>query len=191
MNLPNQLTLLRIVLAFAMIFFLMVPGLEAKACALVTFVLASFTDLWDGRIARKQGIITDFGILMDPIADKILTLSAFCSFVQLGVTPAWMVVIIATREFLVTGLRFFALGKGQVLSAEAAGKHKTVSQVVAIFFTLVVLILRELALRGEGRAEWVTTGETAIWWLMMLTVALTLISGCSFLWRHRKVILSL
>ena len=128
---------------------------------------------------------------MDPIADKILVLSAFCAFVQLRVAPAWMVVLIAAREFIVTGLRLFALGKGTVLPAEAAGKHKTVSQIIAISVTLVVLILRELALLGAGRAEWVVWGERGIWWLMLLTVVLTLTSGISFLWRHRKIILNL
>ena len=191
MNLPNQLTLLRIALSFVVIFFLMMPGLWPKAAALAAFALASLTDWWDGRLARNRGIVTDFGVLMDPIADKILVLSAFCAFVQLHIAPAWMVVAIAAREFIVTGLRLFALGKGQVLPAEAAGKHKTVSQIVAISVTLVVLILRELALLGAGRAEWVAWGERGIWWLMLLTVVLTLTSGISFLWRHRKIIINL
>lgn len=193
MNLPNQLTLARIALSFALIFFLLTPGLGAKLAALAVFALASLTDWWDGRLARSRGLVTDFGILMDPIADKILVLSAFCAFVQLRVAPAWMVVLIAAREFIVTGLRLFALGKGQVLPAEAAGKHKTVSQIVAISVTLVVLILRELAfgVGGWGRAEWISLGERGIWWLMLLTVGLTLTSGVSFLWRHRRVILNL
>lgn len=191
MNLPNRLTLLRIALSFVLIFFLLTPGLGAKLAALAVFALASLTDWWDGRLARSRGLVTDFGVLMDPIADKILVLSAFCAFVQLRVAPAWMVVLIAAREFIVTGLRLFALGKGQVLPAEAAGKHKTVSQIVAISVTLVVLILRELALADQGRAEWISLGERSIWWLMLLTVALTLTSGISFLWRHRRVILNL
>ena len=191
MNLPNQLTLLRIALSFGLISFLLTPGLFSKLAALVLFTLASFTDWWDGRLARRQGLVSDFGILMDPIADKILVLSALCAFVQLRVVPAWMVVLIAAREFIVTGLRLFALGKGTILPAEAAGKHKTVSQIVAISVTLVVLILRELALVGSGRPEWVARGERGIWWLMLFTVALTLISGISFLWRHRRIVLSL
>ncbi len=191
MNLPNQLTLLRIALSFGMIFFLLASGLFSKLAALVVFLLASLTDWWDGRLARKSGLVSDFGTLMDPIADKILVLSALCAFVQLGVVPAWMVVLIAAREFIVTGLRLFALGRGQVLPAEAAGKHKMISQIVAILVTLVVLILRELALVGSGRAEWVARGERGIWWLMLLTVALTLVSGISFLWRHRKVVMSM
>ena len=191
MNLPNRLTLLRIGLSFLLILLLLSPGFPAKAGALAVFVLASLTDLWDGRLARRTGQVTDFGVLMDPIADKILVLSAFLAFVQLNVAPAWMVVAIAAREFLVTGLRLFALGKGQVLPAEAAGKHKTVSQMVAISVTLIVLVLRETVLDWPDRARWLAGGEAGIWWLMLITVVLTLTSGISFLWRHRKIILNL
>ncbi|MBI3333849.1 MAG: CDP-diacylglycerol--glycerol-3-phosphate 3-phosphatidyltransferase [Candidatus Omnitrophica bacterium] len=191
MNLPNQLTLFRIVLSFLLIASLLSPGLTARIAAVVVFILACLTDLWDGRLARSKGLVTDFGILMDPIADKILVLSAFVAFVQLGLAPAWMVVLIAAREFLITGLRIFALGRGQVLPAEAAGKHKTVSQMVAISLTLLFLVAREsIAARPEG-AGWVAAGETGIWWLMLLTVVLTLTSGTSFFWKHRQLILNL
>lgn len=189
MNLPNQLTLLRVGLSFLLILFLLLPGLAAKSLALTVFVLASLTDLWDGRLARRHGCVTDFGVLMDPIADKVLVLSAFVAFVQLQVAPAWMVVLIATREFLVTGVRLFALGKGQVLPAEAAGKHKTVSQMVAISVTLLYLVFREAS--PEARVGWVTWGQHGIWGLLLVTVVLTMTSGVSFLWRHRKLILSL
>ena len=192
MNLPNQLTLSRIILSFAIILFLLTPGVPAKGAALALFILACLTDWWDGRLARRRGLVTDFGILMDPIADKVLVLSCFVAFVQLGVVPAWMVVAIATREFLVTGLRLFALGKGQVLPAEAAGKHKTVSQMVAIFVTLIVLVVREgLAGTEATGALWMGRMEAVIWGLAMLTVVLTLTSGVSFLWRHRRLILNL
>ena len=191
MNLPNQLTLLRIALSFFLIVFLLTPGFPAKIAAIIVFALASLTDLWDGRLARARGMVTDFGILMDPIADKILVLSAFLAFVQLELAPAWMVTLIATREFLVTGLRLFALGRGHVLPAEAAGKHKTVSQIVAISLTLLFLAAREhIAVRPDG-VQWIARGEAGIWWLMMLTVILTMTSGISFMWRHRKLILNL
>lgn len=191
MNLPNRLTLLRILLSFVLILFLLIPGLYAKWAALAVFSAAALTDLWDGRLARRQGLVTDFGVLMDPIADKVLVLSAFVAFVQLQVVAAWMVVLIATREFLVTGLRLFALGKGQVLPAEAAGKHKTVSQMVAISLTLVYLVVREAALSGPVAEGWIRFGPAAIDALMLLTVLLTLTSGISFLWRHRRIILNL
>jgi CDP-diacylglycerol--glycerol-3-phosphate 3-phosphatidyltransferase len=153
------------------------------------FTVASLTDLWEGRLARSKGLVTDFGVFMDPIADKVFVLSAFKAFVQLNLVPAWMVVLIATREFLVTGLRLFALGRGHVLPAEAAGKHKTVSQIVAISLILLFLLARESGVTQGG--FWVAHGKEGIWWLMLLTVALTLTSGISFLWRHRKLILNL
>lgn len=191
MTLPNRLTLLRILLSFAMICFLLRPGFGAKLAAAVTFAMASFTDLWDGRLARRRGQVTDFGILMDPIADKILVLAAFVAFVQLRVVPAWMVVLIAAREFLVTGLRLFALGQGAVLPAEAAGKHKTVSQIAAISVTLLVLLFEEAVKPWPDWTAWMALARGVIWWLMLVTVALTLTSGVSFLWRHRKLILNL
>lgn len=191
MNLPNRLTLLRIALSFVLIAFLLTPGFAAKLAAALVFALASLTDLWDGRLARRRGLVSDFGILMDPIADKILVLSAFVAFVQLQVVPAWMVVLIATREFLVTGLRIFALGRGQVLPAEAAGKHKTVSQMVAISVILLFLVFRSASGAAGGDPSWVRAGQVGIGMLMLLTVALTLTSGISFLWKHRKLILNL
>lgn len=191
MNLPNQLTLLRIALSFVLILFLLASGPWAKIAALITFILASLTDLWDGRLARRRDLVTDFGVLMDPIADKILVLSAFVAFVQLRVVPAWMVVLIAAREFLVTGLRLFALGKGQVLPAEAAGKHKTISQMVAILVTLIVLAARAVLAGRWNDPAWLEWAGIGIWWLMLTTVVLTLTSGVSFLWRHRRLILNL
>lgn len=188
MNLPNRLTLLRIALSFVMMFLLWIPGLPAKLGALVVFAIAGLTDWWDGLLARRQKLITDFGILMDPIADKVLVLSALIAFVQLQVVAAWMVVVIATREFLITGLRLLALEKGQVLPAEAAGKYKTILQMAAISVTLIYLVAREAAPPGPAAEKLIRFGPFAIESLMFLTVVLTLASGISFLWRHRKII---
>ena len=187
MNLPNQLTLLRILLSFLLLLFVLLPGFFYKSMALACFVVASLTDFWDGRLARKWNMVTDFGVLMDPIADKVLVLSSFGAFIQLGVVPAWMVVAIACREFLVTGMRMFASGKGHVLAAEAAGKHKTVSQMVAIALILIFLVIREWI----PEAAWLRDGEQAIWVLMLITVIFTLTSGFSFFWNNRKLVLSL
>lgn len=191
MNLPNQLTLLRIALSFLLILSLLTPGFSAKLLALLVFIAASLTDWWDGWLARRRKLITDFGILMDPIADKILVLSAFLAFVQLNLAPAWMVALIAAREFLITGLRLFALGKGQVLPAEAAGKHKTVSQMVAISLTLLFLVVREGVPLQSKDIPWIEASEKGIWLLMLITVILTVYSGASFFWRHRRLILQL
>ena len=137
MNLPNQLTLGRLALTigFLAAFFSSLPAAETIALAL--FVVASITDHYDGKIARRDGLITNFGILMDPLVDKILVCSAFIAFVGRDLMPAWMVVIIVARELSITGLRLLAASKNIVLAAEGFGKHKTVSQIVAIVAVLV------------------------------------------------------
>ncbi|MDD5449733.1 MAG: CDP-diacylglycerol--glycerol-3-phosphate 3-phosphatidyltransferase [Candidatus Omnitrophica bacterium] len=179
MNLPNKLTISRIVLTFLFMFLLFSQGLAAKIWALVVFFTASITDLFDGRIARKNNQITDFGKFMDPIADKILVLAAFFAFIELELVPAWMVVIIVLREFVVTGIRLLALTKNIVLPAQEGGKHKTFSQMSAIFLILIFLIMREA---GTGLRF-----QTVIFVVMLITAALTLISGASFLYRNRRI----
>src|SRR5439155_2286417 len=105
---------------------------------LLLFVIATITDYWDGKIARRDKLITNFGILMDPLADKILICSAFIAFVELRLIPAWMVVIIVARELGITGLRLLAASKQVVLAAERYGKHKTISQIAAVIALLVM-----------------------------------------------------
>lgn len=189
MNLPNKLTILRIVLAFVFILFLFIHGLGAKIAAFVVFLSASLTDLLDGYLAKKNNQITDFGRLMDPIADKILILSAFLAFVEMGLVPAWMVVVILFREAAVTGLRVLALSKGRVIPADSGGRHKTVSQVLAILAILLLIIFREAG--PFASAFWSPDTEAiykdSIYALMLITVALTLISGISYLLKNREV----
>lgn len=189
MNLPNKLTIARIILAFVFILLLFMHGLGAKIAAFVVFLLASFTDLLDGYLAKKNSQITDFGRLMDPIADKILILSAFLAFVEMGLVPAWMVVIILFREVAVTGLRILALNKGRVIPADSGGKHKTVSQVAAILAILLLIIFR--AAGPIAPAFWSARTEAiykeSIYALMLITVLLTLISGVSYLVKNREV----
>ena len=189
MNLPNQLTISRIILTFIFVYFISQNGLVPMLMAAVIFSLASFTDYFDGYYAKKYGMTTDFGKLMDPIADKFLILAAFLAFVRMHLVADWMVVLILGREILITGLRFFAMTKGKVLGAEKAGKHKTVSQIVAIFVILGFIIFRESLF---AMSKWSYAIET--WWrcgidfLMLVTVALTLMSGLSYLWTNRKLI---
>lgn len=189
MTLPDKLTVSRIVLTFVFMFFVFAHGLLAKALALFTFLLASFTDFLDGFIAKGRNISTDFGRLMDPIADKILVLAAFLAFVEMKLIPAWMVVIIILREITITGLRVFALAKGKVIAADEGGKQKMVSQIVAIFAILVFLILREGGAAKFGFwDEAVEAGyKSAIWLLMLITAALTVVSGVSYLFTNREV----
>ena len=190
MNLPNKLTISRIILSFIFIFFLTVfQGIFSKIIALIIFIFASITDFYDGLIARRRNLITDFGKLMDPIADKILVLGAFLAFVQMQLVEAWMVVLILSREIIITSLRLFAMRKGKVLAAERGGKHKTVSQITAIFLILSYLIFKEIMVRfffwSDGLEYFCSAG---LYILMSITVILTLISGISYLWRNRKII---
>jgi CDP-diacylglycerol--glycerol-3-phosphate 3-phosphatidyltransferase len=183
MNLPNKLTISRIILAGIFILFLFVRGVGAKFVALAVFLIASLTDYYDGLIARKKGIITDFGRLMDPIADKILVLGGFLAFVEMKIIPAWVVMVIIARELLITGIRILALSKKKVLSAEMAGKHKTVSQIVAVVSILVFLIIRD----SGFTFRYIDYYKSIIYVLMLITVAMTLASGISYTIRNRDV----
>ena len=189
MNLANRLTISRILLTFVFMFFLFCQGLWAKAASLVVFMLAALSDLFDGLIAQRLNMVTDFGRLMDPIADKILVLAAFAAFVQMQLVDAWMFVIIVSREILITSLRLFALNKGKVLSAARAGKHKTVSQMVVIFAILGFILLKEIVLKySTWNPAWERIFRQGIFWLMVMTLGLTLYSGLSYLWENRKII---
>src|SRR3989338_2418160 len=189
MNLTNKFTISRFVLTFVFIFFISQPGLAAMVIAGLVFGLASFTDFCDGYLAKKYKLTSDFGKLMDPIADKFLILAAFLAFVRMHIVADWMVVLILGREIVITGLRLFAMTKGKILAAERAGKHKTVSQIVAIFSILGFLIVREFL---TSISRWSPFVE--IWWragidvLMLITVGLTLISGLAYFWNNRDQI---
>jgi CDP-diacylglycerol--glycerol-3-phosphate 3-phosphatidyltransferase len=196
MNLPNKLTVSRFALTALFLWALFSPIPFNDTLALFFFCVASFTDFWDGHIARRHGLITNFGILMDPLADKIMTCSAFIAFVESShLNPnapvkvaAWMVIIIVARELAITGLRLLAASKGIVLAAEKFGKHKTISQIVAIIALLVVDACAEWPawlqrlFQGWGPAF----SEIALW----VTVALTASSGVLYLWRNRAIYLN-
>ena len=189
MNLPNRLTILRIVLTVVFLFSLFAHGPIYKILAFLTFLIAASTDFLDGYIARKYNMISDFGRLMDPIADKVLTISAFLAFVEMGIVPAWMVVVIIFREFMVTGMRLMALQKHEIIEATLGGKHKTVSQMTSIFIILLFIVFREFE---EHLGFWTPKFQNyftgIILGLMFITVTLTVISGTSFFLRNRKII---
>jgi len=193
MNLPNRLTILRIVMTFVFMFLLFSKGLTAKIFALGVFTIACVTDFYDGYIARKYNLITDLGKLLDPIADKILVLAAFLAFVEMRIIPAWMVVVIIFRELLITGVRILAIGKGKVLAASLAGKHKTVSQMVSIFVILGFIIIKEsgISLFSFWDSRYEFWAGVSIHTLMLITVALTLISGISYVIKNKNIFLDL
>jgi CDP-diacylglycerol--glycerol-3-phosphate 3-phosphatidyltransferase len=194
MNLPNKLTISRFLLtvAFLVVMFSRVRFHETIALAL--FVAGGITDFLDGQIARRHQLITNFGILMDPLADKIMVCSAFIAFVGLGWLPAWMAVVVVARELAITGLRLLAASKSVVLAAEGYGKHKTVTQIVAIISILVVASYSQWGSLGHALFGWhlfagspwsESFRDAAIW----LAVVLTFVSGWLYLWRNRALYL--
>ena len=132
MNLPNKLTILRIVMIipFLLVLYLNIPF--ASYIALVIFILASLTDMLDGKIARKYNLITDFGKFADPLADKMLVMAALVWFVEIGLMPGWVLLVVLVREFAVSGLRMVASDQGRVIAAGWSGKVKTASTMVCI-----------------------------------------------------------
>ena len=137
MNTANKLTLLRVVMipAFLLVLYLHVPG--ANYWALAIFIIASLTDMLDGKIARKYNLVTDFGKFADPLADKMLVTAAMLWFVEIGQMPAWALLIVIVREFAVSGLRMIAADKGRVIAAGWSGKVKTASTMVCIVLMLL------------------------------------------------------
>jgi CDP-diacylglycerol--glycerol-3-phosphate 3-phosphatidyltransferase len=183
MNLANKLTISRIILTGVFILFLFIRGPGAKFIAMSIFLAACVTDYYDGYLARKTGNVTAFGTLMDPIADKILTLGAFLSFVEMEIIPAWMVIIIIARELVITGIRILALTQKKVLAAEMGGKHKTVSQMVAVISIIIFLIIRDSGFSFRYMEDFKIT----VYLLMLITVGMTLTSGISYMARNKDI----
>ena len=190
MNLPNKLTLLRIVLIlpFLLVLYLDVPG--AAYIALAVFILASLTDLLDGKIARKRNLITDFGKFADPLADKMLVTAAMLWFVENGQMPGWALLIVIVREFAVSGLRMVASDKGRVIAAGWSGKVKTAATMVCV---IVMLLLgpetawaasNPLTAMPTGWLEWI---DPICVWVIVLT---TLYSGVEYFVKNKDVIAS-
>lgn len=140
MNLPNKLTIFRVILIPVFIIALMsgiIPEPVNKYVGVVIFCVASFTDYLDGHIARKYNLVTNFGKFMDPLADKLLVSSALICMIELGFLPAWIVIIIISREFIITGFRLIAAEGGLVIAASWWGKIKTVTQMLMIILVLL------------------------------------------------------
>jgi CDP-diacylglycerol--glycerol-3-phosphate 3-phosphatidyltransferase len=188
MNWANRLTISRLVLTVVFVGMLNCEWMYARTAAFIIFLVAGVTDFVDGEIARRYGIITNFGKLMDPLVDKIMMAAAFISLVPMKAIPAWAATTVVGREFLITGLRLMASARGQVLPAEGLGKHKTAWQIITVIFFLGLLAAAELHY-GDASALW----WNRAWFqggplLVYITVALTLYSGVRYAWRHRDVI---
>lgn len=178
MNLPNKLTIIRIVLIIPFVFVLLSQcfGAYSTWIALAIFCIASLTDMLDGKIARKYNLITNFGKLMDPLADKVLVAAAMICLVEIKpqVMPSWAVIIILAREFIINGVRLVASDKGVVIAASMWGKCKTVSQMI-----MIILMLAELS--------WpIMTYITMV--VMWISVLLTVISLVDYVWKNREVL---
>lgn len=192
MNLPNQLTVARLLLTGCFVAVLSTPLPFAATIALALFSLASISDYLDGEIARRRQLITDFGKLMDPLADKVMMAAAFIMLVPHGAFPAWVPIAMISREFLITGLRSLAAGKGVVLPADNLGKHKTIWQIIMVLYFLLLLSLREgqaagwFSMEHLDRYAWTYGGPV----LIAVALWLTLFSGIGYVRRNWSLITS-
>ncbi len=188
MNLPNKLTMLRVILIPFFIFFLLTDmcGQSGAWIALAIFCVASFTDFLDGQIARRCNLVTNFGKFMDPLADKLLVCSALICFVEMELLPSWFVIIIIAREFIISGFRLVAADSGVVIAASWWGKFKTVSQMITIILFILmeglnecaywdVLALKKVVLENGPDASALTVAGTVFAWISLVLTVVSLI----------------
>ena len=174
MNLPNKLTVARMI---AVPFFIAAYLLGYFPAALVLFCAASLTDYFDGQIARKNDLVTNFGKIMDPLADKILVYSALCLFIESGIIKAWMLIIILAREFIIAGMRTVAASEGRVLAAGMSGKIKTVLQMFAVIAYLLALSV------PKAQSTIMLVANVLFWAALVMTVY----SGCEYVIKNKDV----
>ncbi|MFR6644640.1 MAG: CDP-diacylglycerol--glycerol-3-phosphate 3-phosphatidyltransferase [Acutalibacteraceae bacterium] len=186
LNLPNKLTLIRMFLAPIYLALMLIEFPYHYIVALAVFSVASLTDMLDGKIARKNNLITVFGKLLDPLADKMLTTAALLVFMREGWCSIWIVMIVLTREFAVAGVRLIATAQGIVIPANYWGKAKTVSQMV---FTIVIMLLAELNATFDifANAGWFTLARVSNI-MLWITAVLTVVSGITYFVDSKKLI---
>jgi len=189
-DLPNQLTVARLGLTALFVALLSTSMPFGHTLAFLTFGVAAFTDFLDGHLARKHALITNFGKLMDPVADKVLMASGFVMLVGVDLVPAWIVVAILGREFLVTGLRLLATAQGKVLAAETLGKHKTTWQIVTLLYFLAFLASADPVWPPlAAMFQWRPASPEVLGRLLLATsLVLTIWSGLSFAWNGRQIL---
>lgn len=186
LNLPNKLTLIRMFLAPIYLALMLIEFPYHYIVALAVFAIASLTDMLDGKIARKNNLITVFGKLLDPLADKMLTTAALLAFMREGWCSIWIVMIVLTREFAVAGVRLIATAQGIVIPANYWGKAKTVSQMV---FTIVIMLLAELDATFDifANAGWFTLARVSNI-MLWITAVLAVVSGITYFVDSKKLI---
>jgi CDP-diacylglycerol--glycerol-3-phosphate 3-phosphatidyltransferase len=196
-NLPNRLTLLRLALVPAFMVFMIHDHIWTRVASLLIFIGASLTDWYDGMIARKTGTVTVIGTFLDPLVDKMLIAAALIGFVEMRELhiPAWMVVLIISREFLITGLRTLAAARGLIMGAERAGKFKTASQITAIIIILVILIFHSSAERWPVVQGFVYRNLTTMavvdrlpYWMTLWVTIMTVLSGYFYIAAHMDLL---
>ena len=175
MNLPNKLTVIRMIMVPIFVLFMLtnIGGEANKWIALVLFCVASFTDFLDGKIARARGLVTNFGKFMDPLADKLLVCSAMICLIEMGKLPAWVVIVIIGREFIISGFRLVASDNGIVIAASYWGKFKTVFQMI-----MTIVMIADLG----GIFD--TIGVVLMW----IALALTIISLIDYVAKNKQVL---
>lgn len=197
MNLANKLTLTRICIVPLYILFMELSGFSNTILALLLFIVASITDFFDGKIARRNKIVTPLGIFLDPLADKMLISASFICFTNIPFLniPAWMVISIIAREFLITGLRSIAAYKSLIIPADRAGKFKTTSQIVAILLITVILILNEYFIANPASVylnkyflQYSNFVNKTPFWITFVIVILTVISGLNYMCKYRALL---
>jgi CDP-diacylglycerol--glycerol-3-phosphate 3-phosphatidyltransferase len=199
MTLANKLTLLRLALVPGFMVFMFFDHFFTRVAALVIFIIASITDWYDGKIARETGTVTVIGTFLDPLVDKMLIAAALVGFVELPELHirAWMVVLIISREFLITGLRSLAASRGIIMAADAAGKYKMASQITAIITILIILILNSSFEMWPAMAPHASDGwqlyfrdvlERAPFWIVFWVAILTIVSGVLYIRKYSNLL---
>lgn len=182
MNLPNKLTLLRIILVPFFVAVLLIDSIPFNyLIALIIFAIASVTDMLDGKIARKYNMVTDFGKFADPLADKILVISAFACFIELDIINAVFIILVLFREFTVTSIRLVAVESGKVVAANIWGKAKTVSQMIAIIVVLLNGFIMELSASSDRIADMTRIMGIVNQSLLWISAVLTIVSGIIYI----------
>lgn len=193
MVLPNQLTILRIILTPVFLVLFLSGNPLLKQISLGVYIIAALTDWYDGWLARKFNYITAWGKFWDPLADKILTSAAFLGFVILGIIPLWMVVIIAARDFLVTGFRAYADYRGRSFPTSYYAKWKTFIQMAFLYYLLIVNVGQNTAqiYSGNERLFTILTNRVFIYYAMLFVTIITFHSGATYLYKNRKLIVEM
>lgn len=189
MNLPNKLTLTRIIIVPFFVAAMLIDFPLHHLAALLLFIIASVTDMFDGKIARKQNLVTDFGKFADPLADKFLVLAALLCFVQNDLCDCVAVILLLLREFAVTSVRLLAASSGKVVAANIWGKVKTVTQMIAVIGIIAMQIIKDLCIFGvtlpnRTDALFFIAGEILIW----ISTFFAMLSGIIYLLENREFI---